>query len=174
MRPLLCLAVLLPLTVLAAQKEGAAMPQKLDLFVGGQFVLDFPGVVKVAIGDSAICDVKYLSRDQVLAIGMSEGETTLKVWRRGEAVPTELKVTIGSKPAAATAADPQLTVKVGQESTVTIPGISRVAVGNAELAEVKVVGPDKLVITGGKHVARTTVIVWTKETRTSFLVDVVQ
>jgi Flp pilus assembly secretin CpaC len=174
MRPSLCLTLLLPLTALAAQKEAAAAPQTLDLVVGAQFFLELPGVVKVAIGDSAVAEVKYLGKDEILVVGVGEGETTLKYWRRGEATPTAMKVNAGRKPTAATATDPQVTVKIGQKSTLDLPGITRIVVGDDQIADLKVIGSDKVVITGGKHVATTTVIVWAAEVRTSFLVHVVQ
>ena len=175
MRSILCLSLLLlPLTTLAAQQEGAPQLPRVDLSVGAQRVLVLPRVVKVAVGDAAIVDVKTLGKDQVLLTGVGEGETTLRVWQAGDQVPSELKLRVARTPIRPEAEEEQVTLKLGAERTLTFAAISRISIGDTEIADVKPVGDRQLTLTAGKQVGSTTLIVWSGEVRKSILVHVVK
>ncbi len=53
----------------------------IALGVGTQKVITVPGIQRVAIGDSAIADVKTIGNNQLLVIGQGEGKTTLLIWK---------------------------------------------------------------------------------------------
>src|SRR3954462_6392924 len=69
------IAVLSSATVLA--QEGG----NISLGVGTQKVITVPGIQRVAVGDSAIADVKTIGNNQLLVIGAGEGKTTLLIWK---------------------------------------------------------------------------------------------
>jgi tetratricopeptide (TPR) repeat protein len=56
----------------------ASVAVKLE--VGHQKVLNFPGMVRVAVGDPNVVEVKTIGSSQLLLIGASVGSTTLQVW----------------------------------------------------------------------------------------------
>jgi pilus assembly protein CpaC len=65
-----------------------------------------------------------------------------------------------------------LTIKRGETKTVAFQDITRVAVGDPEIADIEVNGPNKLVVKGGTE-GKTTLLVWTKDKkRHAFLIDV--
>ncbi len=74
-------ALLFPGVASAAPAESAR--EQLTLAVGGQRVLPVKGLVRVAIGDAAIADVKPIGGAQVLVVGKAEGSTSLMVWQEG-------------------------------------------------------------------------------------------
>ena len=53
----------------------------ISLGVGTQKVITVPGIQRVAVGDSAIADVKTIGNNQLLVIGAGEGKTTLLIWK---------------------------------------------------------------------------------------------
>lgn len=60
----------------AAQEGGS-----INIGVGAQKVITVPGIQRVAIGDSAVADVKTIGNNQLLVIGSAEGKTTLLIWK---------------------------------------------------------------------------------------------
>src|SRR5437763_1723303 len=65
--------------------SGSAFAQEggtIALGVGTQKVITVPGIQRVAIGDSAIADVKTIGNNQLLVIGQGEGKTTLLIWKQ--------------------------------------------------------------------------------------------
>lgn len=63
-------------------------------------------------------------------------------------------------------------VPVGETKAFTSPGISKIAVGDPTIADVRATGDDQLEIIGQSEGA-TTLLVWTKEgTRTSHLIRI--
>jgi pilus assembly protein CpaC len=65
-----------------------------------------------------------------------------------------------------------LALKKGETKTLVFSGVTRVAVGDPEIADVEVKGPDTLIIKGGTE-GKTTLLVWTKDkARRSYLIDV--
>ena len=76
---LTCLAGVLGalLSAVALGQEGG----NISLGVGTQKVITVPGIQRVAVGDSAIADVKTIGNNQLLVIGAGEGKTTLLIWK---------------------------------------------------------------------------------------------
>jgi Flp pilus assembly secretin CpaC len=56
----------------------------LELVVGLQQVLTFPGITDAKIADAAVCDVQRLGAQELLLLPQRPGRTTLQVWN-GEA-----------------------------------------------------------------------------------------
>jgi Flp pilus assembly secretin CpaC len=185
MRLLLSLC-LLPLTVLAAQTEGP-LPTQVQLIPGGQKVLTVPGLTRLAVGNADVADIKALGNNQVLLVGRAPGETTVRIWRQGGSAAFEIKLQVAkghapvvapvpvtiSRPAPASASgEEELTLVKGEKRVLALRGISRIAVGDPEIADVELLGNDKLLLKAGKQVGGTSVIVWMGEERKSFLVHV--
>ncbi|HEY3448381.1 MAG TPA: VIT domain-containing protein [Myxococcales bacterium] len=55
--------------------------ETISVGVGGQRVINVPGVARIAIGDPSMADVKPLGSTQLLIVGQQEGETTLLIWK---------------------------------------------------------------------------------------------
>lgn len=73
---LTAVAVLLSSAAVLGQEGG-----NISLGVGTQKVITVPGIQRVAVGDSAIADVKTIGNNQLLVIGAGEGKTTLLIWK---------------------------------------------------------------------------------------------
>jgi Flp pilus assembly secretin CpaC len=58
----------------------AARPQSITIEQGGTMPLPVPGLRRVAVGDSLICDVKEIGTDQLRVTGVTPGITSLIVW----------------------------------------------------------------------------------------------
>ncbi|MFP2932464.1 pilus assembly protein N-terminal domain-containing protein [Pyxidicoccus sp. 3LG] len=64
--------------------SGSALAQEGNTFslgVGSQKVLSIPGMSRVALGDPTIATATTLGSNQLLITGLSEGKTTLLVWK---------------------------------------------------------------------------------------------
>lgn len=61
----------------AAPDEGGS----ISLGVGMTKVLTVPGLLRVAVGEPTIADVKTLGNNQLLILGASEGKTSLLAWK---------------------------------------------------------------------------------------------
>jgi pilus assembly protein CpaC len=65
-----------------------------------------------------------------------------------------------------------LALKKGETKTFVFSGVTRVAVGDPEIADIEVKGTDTLLIKGASE-GKTTLLVWTKDkARRSYLIDV--
>lgn len=71
-----------------------APPRAMELDVGAQKVLDFPGVARIALGDPGVADVKPLDGHQVLVVGKSQGHTTLLLWSSRGGTPTKVELSV--------------------------------------------------------------------------------
>lgn len=74
------------------------------------------------------------------------------------------------KPAPA-AAEETITVRVGGTKDLQVPGLTRIALGNVEFADVKAMGDDVVRIEGLKA-GETTLLVWTGKGRKAYRVVV--
>src|SRR5687767_1682646 len=70
-------ALVLVVSAAAFAQEGG----NIALGVGTQKVMNIPGIQRIAVGDSAIADVKTIGNNQLLVIGAGEGKTTLLIWK---------------------------------------------------------------------------------------------
>lgn len=132
----LCLVALV-LFVGGSRALGAVGPDELVLRAGESSVLQLEGVVRVAVGQPNIADVKVVSPAEVLVNGKNEGQTTLLVWaRNGVTLQRRIKVlrangAFSSDDLLAIVADPGLKVKsvsgyFVMEGTVAAEGRRRV------------------------------------------------
>ncbi len=65
-----------------------------------------------------------------------------------------------------------LTLKRGETKAFTFPGVTRVAVGDPEIADITVDAADTLTVKGGSE-GKTTLLVWTADkARRSYLIEV--
>jgi pilus assembly protein CpaC len=67
--------------------------------------------------------------------------------------------------------EPDVHVKVGAEQTLTVANLSRIALGDPAIADVKVQGQHQLVVSG-KSQGGTTLLVWSGKKRHVFTVRV--
>ncbi len=54
----------------------------ISLVLGRSEVIDSPGVVRVAVGDATIADVKVIARRQIMITGLAKGVTNITVWKK--------------------------------------------------------------------------------------------
>jgi pilus assembly protein CpaC len=69
------LALALPFSAWA--QEGGT----IELGIGRQTVITIPGIVRVALGNPSIAEVKPIGNTQLLIIGTAEGKSSLLVWK---------------------------------------------------------------------------------------------
>ncbi len=155
----------------AALTPGQPAPETLEVARGAYRVLAVPGLVRVAIGDPAVADVKVDGQDSLLVLGAREGRTTLLVWTKSARQAYAVVVTPMPKSAAVTPGAEAVTVAVGSQRVVRVPGLVRVALGDPEVCDVKVVGHGELLLVGQKPGA-TTLLAWTKAARKQFALTV--
>ena len=138
----------------------------LRIRLGFQKVLTFPGMSRIAVGDPSIADVKAIGNDQLLVLGVGRGKTTLLVWKNG-GERTSLLLWVDAEDASSSTVQ----VPVGATRAIAVPGLTRVAVGDPEIADVKVNGNTVLVT--GKGAGKTTVLAWgANGARTPYLISV--
>jgi len=114
----MCIA-LLATALLAAAPPPAPQNQVVALNVGEQKVLSLGEIVKVAVGDPNVADIKPLDRDQLLVVGKGAGQTTLLIW---------------TSKAGAAASLHELSVHVGAETGATLTQALRALLPGADLS----------------------------------------
>jgi serine/threonine-protein kinase len=137
-------------------------PEQLVLEQGMQKLIDTPGIQRVAVGDMSIADVKTIGNNQILIIGAGPGSTTLLVWtndnrRRSYTVKVTPSQTAPAAPVAAQ--DGLIRLEPQMQMVLDWPGIQRIAVGDSSIVDVKTIGNDQVLLTGGDP-GNTTVLVW--------------
>ena len=145
-----------------------AQAQTLNVAVAGQRTLKVPGLQRVALGDSSIADVRTIGNDELVLTGSARGQTTLLVWKQGVATPDRYQVdvtgpgTVTAPPTAAIDTTPVAsfspTLTVGEKVVKTVPGLQRIAVGDADIADIATGGTT--VTVHGLKVGQTTVLLW--------------
>lgn len=55
-------------------------PIEVDVEVGGQLVLEAPGLERISVADPSVADVHVVDDEEVMVTGISQGRTTIHVW----------------------------------------------------------------------------------------------
>ncbi|HZI10536.1 MAG TPA: pilus assembly protein N-terminal domain-containing protein [Myxococcus sp.] len=144
---------------LSASLAGAA--ERLELKVGEQQRITVKELVRIALGNPDYAEVKTLGDNQVEVTGRAAGTTKLIAWNRtGDMTVYTVEVSEQGKPSPAAPAEETVTLKKGGTHELKLKDLSRVAVGDPEVADIQVSGKDALRITGQKA-GETTLLVWT-------------
>jgi Flp pilus assembly secretin CpaC len=167
MRPLI-LAAFFPLAALA---QTADFPREVDLFVAGQQVLKIPNLEKVAVGDVEIADVKTIGNNELVVIGAGVGQTSLRIWLTGAPAWIDVKVVVTKTLLVKPTSLVELSVKIGETKSLDCQAMTRVAVGDADIADIKTVGANQLVVKGVTE-GSTTLLWWSNSARHEILVHV--
>ncbi|MBS2029276.1 MAG: pilus assembly protein N-terminal domain-containing protein [Deltaproteobacteria bacterium] len=159
-RNLSCLAavavVLFAVPAFAA--EGTAQPP-LTLRAGQNLVLDVADISKIAVGDPGVADIKPIGENSLLVVGVKEGKTSIRVWKSNKEVLTwEVTVTRADAKSAPTPGAEIVSLKVGAKTSKSAPNLSRVAVGDPAIADVK--PTDAGIDIQGKAPGSTTIVLW--------------
>ncbi len=151
-------AITLFALTLTASLAGAE--ERLNLRVGEQQRITVTELVRIALGNPDYAEVKTLGKDQVEVTGRASGSTKLIAWNRaGDMKVYTVVVSEQGKPAPAAPAEETVTLKKGGTHELKVKDLSRVAVGDPEVADIEATGKDGLRITG-KKAGETTMLVW--------------
>jgi hypothetical protein len=129
-----------------------ALPPYLELMNGTRKELKLPGVTRIAIANTGVADA-WVNGDVVYVKGVGAGATTLTVWTGERSQSVEVEV--NDKP-------PPITLEVATQKVLRVPGIQRIAVGDASIADIKTIGNDQVLIIGAGP-GRTTLLIWTSD-----------
>ncbi len=150
--------------VLTAAVAWAEAPTPVALSVGTQKVLTVKGLLRVAVGDTDVADVKPIGDSQLLVTGIGPGVTTLLAWTSKKAgqPPVQFEITVSGDGADGGGGEEQhVKLFVGELKALEFQDIARVAVGNPDVADVRVEKKDVLLT--GASAGTTTVLVWTHD-----------
>jgi len=148
---------------LVGVKAGAA--ETVEVKVGESRVLEVGDMTRIALGNTQFAEVRTLDGSKVEVKGEAPGQTTLLVWRKsGERQEYTVKVT-GVK------TDETLTLKVGETRSLSLPGVTRVAVGDPEVTDIRVEGAGEVRVQARKA-GETVLLVWTAEGRKAWRIVV--
>lgn len=157
------------LCTLAWAQSAPPAPAPMKLGIGDQRIISVPGLSRVALGDDSIADIKTLGQGELLVLGTKPGHTTLVLMAGPARYLLEIEVAKNgpSEPGVAagiTDVTPSVseTLRLTAKQAVTRPvkDLERLAVGDAEVADVKA-NKDGVTVIGGKPGA-TSVLLWLK------------
>jgi serine/threonine protein kinase len=155
----------------ANDAEPLASDQALKVEVGTKRQLWVPGLSRAAVGDDAIADVHPSGTNVIELVGKKVGKTAIIFTSGSESRRWEVEVTAAPSPAKKVERS-QLKLVVGQQQVLDTDEISRLAIGDPAIADVKVIG-DRQVMLVGLRAGKTTLIVWpVSGARKEFLVEV--
>lgn len=146
--------------------------EPIRLEVGEQKTLDVGEYTRLAIGQPHVAGVSAAKEPgQLTVIGRSAGKTTLLVWQKGkERVPYLIHVR-GEKKAEAQPTQTQLHLGRGAQTVLTIPNVTRIAIGDPEIADVKVLGNSEVLVIANSE-GRTTMMIWRGKERLEYEISV--
>ena len=160
----------LGITLLALALVGTPVlaEERIEINVGASRLLTLGEMTRLALGDPRLAEVRTVGANQVEVTGKAPGTTKLLVWvRSGERREYTLEVKgdaargAPAKTAGAAAAPSQtVTLKRGDTHEVRVKGVSRVALGDPQVADVSVSESDVLRIEARKA-GETTLLIWT-------------
>lgn len=155
--------------VLALVGVRAGAAETVEVKVGERRVLEVGDMTRIALGNTEFAEVRTLGASQVEVKGEAPGQTTLLIWKKsGERLEYQVKVT-GEAQAPKT--DETLTLKLGETRALSAPGVTRVAVGDPEVSDIRVEGAGTLRVHARK-VGETVLMVWTPEGRKAYRIVV--
>ncbi|MFT3841778.1 MAG: pilus assembly protein N-terminal domain-containing protein [Myxococcaceae bacterium] len=137
-----------------------ALPASIEFDQGEQRVFDVESLERIAVGDDDTADVKTIGNDQLLVIAGDYGHTTLLVWAKGKRQSVDIRVRATEHKFH----KGDIEVEAGDQKALDVVGIRRVAVGDDDIAEVKTIGDNELLVVGGKP-GFTTMFIWTADGR---------
>ena len=153
-----CLVVALVFFAVDAFAEGTAQPP-LTLKAGESQVLDLPDIAKIAVGNPDVADIKPVGEKEVLVVGMAEGKTSIHIWKTNNDLLTwEVTVLRADASKSAPAGSETMSLKVGAKMSKGAPHLSRVAVGDPAIADVK--ATDAGLDITAKKPGTTTIVFW--------------
>jgi Flp pilus assembly secretin CpaC len=123
----------------------------IDLTVGKDRELVLPGVTKAEVQSPGIAAAQIAEGATVKLKGLAPGQTALTLYTGSEAHRFEIQVTGESA---------KIQVGVGEQKTLLVEGVNRVAIGDDGIADVRVIGDNQIVI-DGKSGGGTQIIAWT-------------
>ena len=74
-------------------------------------------------------------------------------------------------PAPAATAEEVLTLKAGSKKTLTVPGVTRIALGDPDIADIELIGDNSLRIDGRKA-GETNLLIWTGSAKKAYRIVV--
>lgn len=169
--------------IITGGAKGGPPAVPLALGVGAQKVLTLTGLERVAVSDHEMLRAEPLGNGQLLLTGVGAGKSTLTLWdstgaRFAYAVTVSVPApTAPPRPAPEASADDEadivLRLAAGTTRWLSIPGVLRVAVGDPEIADVKVAGTSRLKVQG-LAVGSTSLLSWNASGRNTPITIVVE
>jgi pilus assembly protein CpaC len=148
------------LFALTLSASTASAEERLELKVGEQQRITVAELTRIALGNPELAEVKTLGKDQVEVKGHAAGITKLIAWNKaGDMKVYTVVVSEQGKPPPSASAEETLTLKKGGTHELKVRGLSRVAVGDPEVADIQATGNDVLKLSGQKA-GETTLLVW--------------
>jgi len=120
-------------------------------------LLDVPKVQRATVDAPAVLDVKVIDEGHVLVTGLAPGQAKLTTVSAGGLESVTL-VSVAEATQAVDAGESLLVVKRGASVEVAAPKLQRVAVGDAEIADI--VATDKGLTLKGLEPGVTTLLLW--------------
>jgi Flp pilus assembly secretin CpaC len=119
----------------------AVMAQRLELALqaGERREVQVPGLTRLTMGDASIVDVTMQGDGRLLFVAGEPGRANVFVWTR-DARRIEYVVEVVAVPVSLS--EPPVELVVGLQQVLTFKGVTRVAVGDATVCEVKWLGTE--------------------------------
>lgn len=140
----------------------AVMAQRLELTLqaGERREVSVPGLTRLTMGDASIVDVSMQGNGQLLFVAGEPGRANVFVWTR-DARRFEYVVEVVAVPVSVS--EPPVELVVGLQQVLTFKGVTRVAVVDPAVCEVKWLGTEELLLLP-QRAGRTTLQVWSGQT----------
>ncbi|MDP1826528.1 MAG: protein kinase [Archangium sp.] len=140
----------------------AVMAQRLELALqsGEQREVQVPGLTRLTMGDASIVDVTMQGDGRLRFVAGEPGRANVFVWTR-DARRLEYLVEVVAVPVSLS--EPPVELVVGLQQVLTFKGVTRVAVSDPAVCEVKWLGAEELLLLPQRP-GKTTLQVWSGQT----------
>lgn len=145
--------------------------ETVNLEVGAEKVVAVGHYDRVVVTQPEIASVSGAA-EGIKIIARSRGVATVLVWKGQQKEAFTVVVKGGKAEAKGQTEEPTIHLAKGEQKVLKLDGISRVAVGDPEIADVRADNEGELSLSGGSE-GKTTLLVWKKDgSRVSYLVNV--
>ena len=150
-----------PLLVLFLSVPARAAPaatEPIPVVVGHHEVIELPGVTKVEVDDPKVAKVRTTTSSEIVITGLTKGRAALTAWTRSKEKKSFFVIVDDSLPGARDVTN-SVSLTVGHQSVLAMPGLQRIAVGDPKVADVQPLAGKEILLSGLAE-GRTSLIVW--------------
>jgi Flp pilus assembly secretin CpaC len=135
------------------------LPTSVHLGPGGEQTFEAPGITRIEVADDSVAEI-VIENGQLRVKALNGGNTTVMAWYGSRR--QMMTVTVDPAPAPVHHDVGAVRLRVHMQKVLDVPGLQRIAIGDADIADVKTIGNNQILVIGMSP-GTTTLLAWTSD-----------